>query len=100
MLDLLTRQPVRLANYAFAGLLVLVGSLWTLGLAGQWARGDLASFRPGEELILALAMVVGGTKLFATNLLVALFASHTASNPRAQDRRADALSPVNVEPIH
>ena len=100
MLDLLTRQPVRLANYAFAGLLVLVGSLWTLGLASQWARGDLASFRPGEELILALAMVVGGTKLFATNLLVALFASHTAGNPRAQDRRSDALSPVNVEPIH
>ncbi|MGQ9926470.1 MAG: glycosyltransferase family 2 protein [Chloroflexaceae bacterium] len=99
MLDLLTRQPVRLANYALAGLLVLAGSLWALVFAGQWARGDLASFRSGEELIVALAMVVGGTKLFATTLLVTLFASHSASNLRTQDRHSTRAL-AKVEPTH
>jgi glycosyltransferase involved in cell wall biosynthesis len=100
LLDLLTRQPVRLATYAFAGLLILVGGLWTLGLAGQWLWNGPAAFRSGEELIVALAMVVGGAKLFATTLLVALFASNTASSQCSQDRRGVTVRLPGVEATH
>lgn len=100
ILDLLTRQPVRLANYGFAGLLVLAGGVWTLVLASQWVWGGSASFRSGQELIIALAMVVGGTKLFATTLLMALFASNTASSQRSQDRRDVTVRLPGVEATH
>ncbi|MGB9633612.1 MAG: glycosyltransferase family 2 protein [Chloroflexaceae bacterium] len=100
VLDLLTRQPVRLASYGFAGLLILTGGLWTLGLVGQWIWGGPASFRSGEELIVALAMVVGGTKLFATTLLMALFSSNTTSSQRSQDRRGVTVHLPGVEATH
>lgn len=100
ILDALTQQPVRLANYGFAGLLILAGGLWTFGLAVQWFLGAPAGFRLGEALIIALAMVVGGTKLFATTLLMALFASNTASKQREQDRRGAAVRFSSVEPTH
>ncbi len=99
ILDLLTRQPVRLANYGFAGLLVLAGGVWTLVLASQWVWGGPASFRSGQELIIALAMVVGGTKLFATTLLMALFASNTASKQCEQDHRSAVVRLSGVEPV-
>ncbi|MCS6881280.1 MAG: glycosyltransferase family 2 protein [Oscillochloridaceae bacterium] len=100
ILDLLTRQPVRLATYGFAGLLILAGSLWTLGLAVQWVSGAPGGFYSSEALIVALAMVVGGTKLFATTLLMALFASHSASKQREQDQRSVAVRFPGVEATH
>jgi len=100
VLELLTRPSLRLITYGCAGLLVLVGGLWTLGLVGAWVQGGLAAFRSGEALVVALAMVVGGTKLFATTLLMALFASTTAGNRDARDCRGAGIHVPSAEPGH
>ncbi|MFQ3663920.1 MAG: glycosyltransferase family 2 protein [Chloroflexaceae bacterium] len=100
VLELLTRPPLRLITYGCAGLLVLAGSLWTLGIVGQWVWGGPALFRSGEGLIVALAMVVGGTKLFATTLLMALFASGTAGQQDARGGRGAASHVPSAEPGH